>query len=213
MMKDPLPIIGIDESGKGDYFGPLVTGAVYVDEKTEKVLEVLGVKDSKTLTDKKIKSLATEIKATCPHSIVKISNKKYNELFDKMKNLNKILAWSHARVLENVLEAQACKHALSDQFGKKERIESVLMEKGREITLHQRTKAESNIAVAAASILARAAFVDAIFFLGRDYDIELPKGASQKTIDMGKLFVAKYSKEKLQEVAKCHFKTTQKILA
>ena len=121
--QDPLPIIGIDESGKGDYFGRLVIAVVYVDEKTSIILKQAGVTDSKKINDKKISDLALIIKNTCPYDIVIISNEKYNQLYESIRNLNKLLAWGHARVIENLLERVDCKYALSDQFGKPELIQ------------------------------------------------------------------------------------------
>jgi len=209
--QDPQQIIGIDESGKGDYFGPLVIAGVYVDEKTSTILKKAGVTDSKKIQDKKINKLADIIKDNCPYDIVIISNERYNELYDSIKNLNKLLAWGHARVIENLLERVDCKFALSDQFGKPELIQEALMSKGRKIQLMQRTKAEENIAVAAASILARNTFVEKISELELQYQIELPKGASPQVITAAKKFVQQYGFDAIKKVAKVHFKITNQI--
>ena len=111
------PRIGLDESGKGDYFGPLVIGAVFVDERTEDKLIDLGVRDSKLLTDNRLQEMAEEIKALCPHFVVPIEPKRYNELYAKVKNLNRLLAWGHAWTLENMLEKVSCDLAVVDKFG------------------------------------------------------------------------------------------------
>ena len=109
--------IGLDESGKGDYFGPLVIGAVYVDAQKEGKLIALGVRDSKLLTDKRILAMAEEIEALCPYFVVPIGPIRYNELYDKVQNLNRLLAWGHAWTLENMLEKVSCDLAVVDKFG------------------------------------------------------------------------------------------------
>lgn len=205
------PIIGTDESGKGDYFGPLVIAGVYADENIKRQLRSLGVDDSKKIKDSHITLLAPKIKEICKHKVVVIGNEKYNELYSKINNLNKLLAWGHARVIENILEETDCNIALSDQFGSPELIENALMKKGKNITLEQRPKAEENVVVAAASILARNEFVNILSRMSRKYDLEFPKGVSQKTKDIGKEFIAKYGKENLNKVAKLHFKTTKEL--
>jgi ribonuclease HIII len=208
---DENEIIGTDESGKGDYFGPLVIAGVYADEKTKKILKTIGVDDSKKLKDDKISSMASEIKSICTYDIVTIGNAKYNELYGRIDNLNKLLAWGHARVIENMLEKVSCGIVLSDQFGSPELIKSALMNKGRSVHLEQRPRAEENIVVAAASILARNEFVERMDRMSREYGINFPKGASNRTVLVGKEFVEKYGKERLAEVAKLHFKTTLSI--
>ena len=204
-------LIGIDESGKGDYFGPLVIAGVYAGADTKKKLRAMGVADSKKLSDSRIVLLASQIMQICNFSIVTIGNAKYNELYPKIKNLNKMLAWGHARVIENILKDVSCEHALSDQFGNPELIEKALMEKGKKIHLEQRPRAERNVAVAAASIVARNEFVKRLKEMSKEYSIDFPKGASPQTIEAGQNFVEIYGRERLSHVAKLHFKTTTKI--
>ncbi|WP_315112547.1 ribonuclease HIII [Clostridium intestinale] len=204
-------IIGTDESGKGDYFGPLVIAGVYADEGMKKELKLIGVADSKKIKDSHIALLAAKIKHICKYEVVVIGNQKYNELYDKVGNLNKLLAWGHARVIENILKETECEIVLSDQFGNPELIKNALLSKGKKIHLEQRPRAEENIVVAAASILARNEFVERIRCLSKKYSIDFPKGVSAKTIEVGKEFVRNYSKESLSSVAKIHFKTTSEI--
>jgi ribonuclease HIII len=211
--KDFVAHIGLDESGKGDYFGPLVIGAVHVDERTEQQLISLGVRDSKLLTDNRILAMAEEIKALCPHLVVPIEPKRYNELYNKIHDLNRLLAWGHAWTLEQMLEKVTSNLAIIDQFGDKSYILQALREKGRSITIEQRPRAEEDVAVAAASILARARFVQQLEQLSRRVGQTLPKGASDPAIvAVGREIVAKFGKDILTEVAKLHFKTTQLIL-
>lgn len=209
--EDPEELIGTDESGKGDYFGPLVIGAVYVNSSSAQELLRLGVDDSKKLTDKQIGKLAPQIKDLCPHSIVIIGNERYNELYESIKNLNKMLAWGHARAIENILEKVDCSFALSDQFGNPSLIENALMDRGKRITLYQRPRAEENAAVAAASILARNAFVEKVASLEETYGMSFPKGASSAVFTAARNFVEKYGMYELSKVAKLHFKTTDKL--
>ena len=205
--------IGSDESGKGDYFGPLVTAGVLVDNQTARLLEEMGVKDSKRLSDNSIRALAARIREACYCSVVAIGPARYNELYKKIGNLNRLLAWGHSRVIENILNERECDYALADQFGDRNFIINALMEKGRGIEVKQEVRAESDMGVAAASILARAEFVRRLAMLSRKYGIDLPKGASPAVIEAGKVFVKKYGKERLNEVAKIHFKTTKSVLA
>jgi len=212
-IEDITKLIGIDESGKGDYFGPLVVAAVYVDETNTKLLKDIGVKDSKALTDKEIADLAAIIKSRCEHSVFVYDNKKYNKLYENSGNLNVLLGEGHAKVLEDILEDVDCKIALSDKFGDEKHIINALGVKGRKVELLQEPKAERNIAVAAASILARDEYVKSMNAMKERYGIYFPKGGSNdKIIGNGKQFVESYDEDSLSKVAKVHFKTTNKII-
>jgi ribonuclease HIII len=202
--------IGVDESGKGDFFGPLVVAACFVGP--EHLAELEGVKDSKKLTDPVALRLSLVIQRTCPHSVIAIGPAKYNELYAKFQNLNKLLAWGHARAIENVLELRPCDLVISDQFADPAGLKRQLFERGRTITLQSMVRAEADIAVAAASILARAEFLRRLKRLGDEFATELPKGASQQVIDAGKRFVAKHGSGELSKVAKMHFKTALTVM-
>jgi len=208
----PYPHIGIDESGKGDFFGPLVTAGVLLDENGAKTLKKAGVTDSKKLDDKKILELETLIKEVSVFDIIVISPSKYNELYSKFKNLNKLLAWAHSTVLENILAKKPCNIAISDKFADEKVIKSALKERGRGINFIQQTKAECDTAVAAASVLARGEFVKRISNLCAQYELNLPKGASNLVLAQGKKFAEKFGKEELKNVAKLHFKTYSSIV-
>jgi len=205
--------IGTDEAGKGDYFGPLVMGAVYINAQTETQLIKLGVGDSKLLSDIRILTLAEEIKKLCPHIIITINPKRYNEAYEKIQNLNSLLAWGYARALESLLEKVTCDHAIADQFGNEAVLQKALKQKGRQIKLVQMPHTEVDIAVAAASILARSEFVQQTVWLSIKMGIPLPKGASESSIvTVGREIVTKHGKEALTEVAKFHFSITEKIV-
>jgi ribonuclease HIII len=203
--------IGVDESGKGDFFGPLVIAACYVGP--QHLAELDGVKDSKKLTDPVALRLSDVIRRTCPHSIVSIGPAKYNELYTKFRNLNKLLAWGHARALENVLEIQPCSLVISDQFADPSGLKRALFERGKTIELRSVVRAEADIAVAAASILARAEFLRKLKKLGEEFGMTLPKGASPPVLEAGERFVRQHGAENLPQVSKTHFKTHEQVLA
>ena len=206
------PRIGIDESGKGDYFGPLVIAAVLVTPPDEPDLRLIQVRDSKRISDGRILEMAPDIRQVCRHSVVAIGPKRYNELYEKIKNLNRLLAWGHARALENILAQTECTLAISDQFGDERFILNALLEKGKSIQLIQRPKAEDDLAVAAASILARAEFLTRLKKLSDEIGIALPKGASPAVEMAARTIVRKLGRAGLEGVAKLHFKTTQAVL-
>ncbi len=214
----PLPHIGTDESGKGDYFGPMVVAGVWIDEPAVVKLETLGVRDSKLLSDQRCQDLAAEIRIVCNEKFVEVEipPERYNELYDQFKkerkNLNHLLAWGHARAIESLLEKNPCSYAVADQFGNERFILSKLMEKGKKLQLIQTPKAERYTAVAAASILARDRFLLRLEKLGREYGIVLPKGASDLVIQPALDIIRKRGFDELKRVAKLHHKTTQKIL-
>ena len=206
--------IGVDESGKGDFFGPLVVAGVYLDADTAMAMHELGVKDSKQISsDKRIGELAKEIRAATKWTVVPIGNESYNRLQAQMGNVNNLLGWGHARVIENLLaKVPGATKAISDQFGNRTIIQRALMERGRKIELVQRHKAESDLAVAAASILARDEFVRRLRLLGKEVGLALPKGASQAVIAAGIALVKKHGAPALSKVAKMHFRTAQTVL-
>lgn len=203
--------VGVDESGKGDFFGPLVVAACFVGPWH--LAELEGVRDSKKLTDAVSLRLADVIRRTCPHAIVSIGPAKYNELYLKFRNLNKLLAWGHARALENVLEQQECRLVISDQFADPAGLKRQLFERGRAVELRSVVRAESDMAVAAASILARAEFLRRLRRLGEEIGTDLPKGASPAVIAAGAKIVKRLGAQALSGVAKIHFKTYQDVLA
>lgn len=210
------PRIGVDESGKGDFFGPLCIAGVYINEQVIAAWKTAGIKDSKNIsTDKRIAELAKLIRGTpgCVHSVVPIGNEAYNRLYSKFKSVNRLLAWGHARVIENLMALSYQMNpppvrAISDQFAHdKNVIGKALMKLGRGIELVQRHKAEEDLAVAAASILARNEFVTRLRDMSKKYEMTFPKGASAAVDAAAKEFVAKRGVEEMTKVAKMHFRT------
>lgn len=213
---DQSPHFGVDESGKGDYFGPLVIAGVYSDERTAEALVKLGCKDSKTIPDdKKIAAIAAKIMQLpgIAYEVVCIGPKRYNDLYTEFGNLNRLLAWGHARVIAALHEkVPSCRRALSDQFANEWVLKTALGKRKVPVQLEQRTKAESDVAVAAASILARARFVKWMQDTATAAGCDMPLGCAGHVTKAARAFVAKHGQERLCDVAKLHFKTTQKVL-
>jgi ribonuclease HIII len=205
--------IGTDESGKGDYFGPLVIAGVYLPDEQEQIFREIGVKDSKRFSDNRVRELAEIIKRGYVHSVVSIGPERYNALYLNLRNLNRLLAWGHSRAIENILGEVPCRLAITDQFGDKAYVLNALMKKGQRLELIQRPKAEEDMAVAGASILARAEFLKRLYFLSQDVGLELPKGASTLVEEAAVKLVRRHGAEVLERVAKTHFKITQRVLA
>jgi len=209
------PHFGVDESGKGDFFGPLVIAGVYVDRGIARKLLDAGVQDSKRIgSDARIRALAQTIRRTANGVIetVLIGPQKYNELYEKFGNLNKLLGWGHARVIENLLAKKPdCPRSLSDQFADARVVQQSLLRHGRKIDIEQRTKAESDIAVAAASILAREAFINWLERRGKELGLRLERGASANVKETAKKVVEMSGPGALRELAKVHFRTAHEV--
>lgn len=205
--------IGVDEAGKGDFFGPLCVAAVYAQGEDIKALKELGVKDSKTFSDAPLKKLATKIRARVAHHIVKINPAKYNELYAQFRNLNRLLGWGHATAIEALVLKTGCRKVVVDQFADESIVIGALKRKKIELDLTQRHRAEEDIVVAAASILARETFLEGLAAMGRQFEFEFPKGASAAVIEAGVKFARKAGQDALEKVGKKHFKTLDAILA
>jgi ribonuclease HIII len=209
------PHFGIDESGKGDYFGPLVIAGAYTDAAVARALKAAGVMDSKRISSaRRIRELAAKIREVpgIAVSVVAIGPERYNQMFGSFGNLNRLLAWGHAKVIENLAaQRPQCPRALSDQFARPEVLARALKQQGVDIQLDQRTKGESDIAVAAASILARERFIDWIDKTSAAGGVTLPLGASAAVIDAAKEVLSRHGTDALSKVAKLHFKTTAAV--
>ena len=208
--------MGIDESGKGDFFGPLVVAGAYVDPSLASVMKRMGVRDSKKITSDRVAlDMARDLRSLlgARFAIVSIGPAAYNRLYAQLRNVNRILSWGHARAIENLLNVVPdCPRAISDQFGSKQQVERALMKKGRQIKLIQRHRAESDLAVAAASVLARAGFLLALRKLGELYGVQFPKGASAATQEAALQLIRAKGEKVLLQTVKCHFRTTDVVL-
>lgn len=207
----PAEWIGTDEAGKGDYFGPLSVAGVSLPRSALEVLATLGVEDSKTLSDERLPQMVTAIRALGQTEELVIMPAKYNELYARMGNLNRLLAWAHGKVIENLLERGAATWVLVDQFVDEAVFRRSLGERARAVPLTLRTKAEEDPAVAAASVLARAAYLRGLAGLGRKFGMALPAGAGAPVLRAGHALVTRHGRDCLSEVAKVHFATTQQF--
>jgi ribonuclease HIII len=215
------PWIGTDESGKGDYFGPLVTAAVYVDQALARQLDDLGVRDSKKLSDKRIKALAPQVRkllrARSRATVIQPArfNTLYTEMNGEGKNLNSLLAWGHTRSVLDLLRAGAAPaYLIVDQFADTRYIEERLLEQAdaHSMEILQFPKAEADSAVAAASILAREAFLHWIDRTSEAVGMELPKGAGTQAVEAAARLVHEHGSERLGDLTKISFRTTAKVL-
>jgi ribonuclease HIII len=211
----PIEHIGIDESGKGDFFGPMVVAAFLMKPEDLELLATLGARDSKEIkSEAKINRIAEALLKKMPHQceILVLKPETYNPLVKKMGSVNRLLAWGHATVLENLLERYPnVTHATADQFGPEHQITTALKTRGKQITLEQRHKAESDPAVAAASILARHRFVLEMNELSKLCACTLPRGATHVR-SIGEDIVKRAGPDILTRVAKTHFRTTRQVL-
>lgn len=222
---------GSDESGKGDFFGPLVVCCAYTDERLSDEMIKLGVKDCKQMTDKAVLAVGAQLRqllGPTGYAVVKLGPAAYNRLYAKIKNINRMLAWAHGTAIEELLEKQqGCKRVVVDQFAPTETtILRALKERGKKAKVEQRHKAESDIAVAAASVIAREIFIREILRMseeifgvaaeaqdGKSAD-KVPMGSSDPRVrELAEKMVAAHGPTWLMNHCKAHFQTTDKVLA
>ena len=221
--------IGTDEAGKGDYFGPLVAAAVYVDAECRETFSDLGITDGKKLSNRRIQNIAESMHCRYAQHIVVVEKMpvEYNSLYAALRrrgqNLNHLLASLHAEAIRKLATRVGAKHALVDQFSKDDLITPQLSQRSNNalplqrctasgIKIRQVTKGERDIAVAAASIIARDAFLTGMDTLSETYKMCLPRGAYQ-VVEAGREFVKLHGSDALKNVAKLHFNLTEAVCA
>jgi ribonuclease HIII len=206
--------IGSDESGKGDVFGPLVVAAVYVaDETRARELQRLGVRDSKLLKPLDILALKKRIARICPdYEVLVLDPATYNLEYRKCNNLNRLLANQHASAIRKLRESTFAPRAIVDKFADEQVLLDALATQACTIAVEQRTRAEDDIAVAAASIMARAAFLNWMIESKKHLGFLLPFGANPHTIGAGQQIVEKFGQTALTDYAKMHFRTVNDML-
>ena len=220
------PHAGSDESGKGDYFGPLVVCCAYTDEALSEKMQEMGVKDCKQMSDKSVLTAGAKLRALLGptgYAVVKLGPAAYNRLYSKIKNINRMLAWAHGTAIEELLEKrQSCPRVVVDQFAPTEStILRALKTRGKAIKVEQRHKAESDIAVAAASVIAREIFLRDIMKMGEEIfgppaegRENVPAGSSDLRVRaLAEEMVRKEGPVWLMNHVKAHFQTTDKVLA
>lgn len=211
-----MSVLGSDETGTGDYFGPITVAAVYVPASKIELINELGVKDSKMLSDDYMRKIAPDLRAACVHSVLVLRNEKYNSLQAKGYSQGKMKAMMHNKALQNTLTKMAPEKPeciLIDQFAERGVYYNYLKNE-REIvqeSVYFSTKAEQlHVAVATASILARAAFLKEMDRLSEIAGLELMKGASNKVDVQAARIWRKQGEEFLRSITKWHFANTEK---
>ena len=199
--------VGSDETGKGDYFGPLVVAAVRLDPALARALEGGEVRDCKLMSDESVLRVGAALRAKVPHAIARLDPPRYNETHARFRNLNPLLASLHAEAIGKLTSPGM--HVIVDQFGRASLLEEALA--SLDVRLEQRHRAEELLVVAAASVIAREQFLTALQDLSEAWAVDLAKGAGDPVDRAARRFVALHGREKLGEVAKLHFKNTQKL--
>lgn len=211
----PFPHAGSDESGKGDYFGPLVVAGAVLEARDASAFVSWGVRDSKRLDDEQALVLAERIRRALPRGawkVLRLAPERYNAMHRDVCSANRVLAWAHARVLDDLAAANpACAAAIVDRFAQARVLEAALGEPARRLRIEQVPRGERDPAVAAASVLARAEFLLELRVLSARYDVHLPPGATHVE-DAARRFVSQFGADELARVAKLHFRTTQRVL-
>jgi len=210
-LEDPaeiLPSIGSDEAGKGDLFGPLIVAAVYVGSDELAFLEEINVKDSKAMSKNSIVRVAKTISRICPHAIEITSP---SELSNGSCNMNEVLSRMHFKCIKNVAKQKESLAIVYDDFGSKT-LKKMIKSRFPEASVLGFRKAERNMAVAAASVLARAEFLSKIKALEVKYGISIALGAGPKAIKSAEVFLEKYGAEELGKVAKIHFSNLKRLI-
>ncbi len=215
--KIPLRInsVGSDEVGTGDYFGPIVVTATYVEKANIDFLLELGVKDSKKMTDDKIKEIVPQIIKKIPYHTFILTNKQYNQTYNSDMNMNKMKAILHNKVLsEFTKEKYNYDYIVVDQFENPKSYYNHLKDTPYKVYgITFLTKAEDQcLSVACASIISRYIFLKEMNKISNEIGMELPKGAGDSIDSFGSKIVNKYGKDKLKEIAKLNFKNTERIL-
>jgi len=210
-----VPTLGSDEAGKGDFLGPLVAAAVLVKPGRDALLKEFGVRDSKLMGDREALDASRLVRATCPHAVVAVAPPRYNDLHAEMGgNLNRLLAWAHARALEDVLESDAgggAQAIVVDEFVKEEVFAQSLLPRARALPLEVRPRAEDHPAVAAASVLARAGYLKGLLRASRECGVRLAKGSGPPADAAARKVLEKGGPALLARVAKMHFKNAEKV--
>ncbi|HOK39443.1 MAG TPA: ribonuclease HIII [bacterium] len=202
--KYKLPICGTDEAGKGDYFGPLVTAAVAVTDENIKLLSNLNLQDSKKIDRDKLRKLAFEIKKIAPTTLIVLNNAKYNEVYKKYRNMNKILSYSHYLAIVNLFKKIKFKTIIVDKFGKEEYLNWLLRNYQYEII--QETEGERYLPVAAASIVAKDKYLYELNTMSIKYDFDFKPGSTPDVKELVKKFKEEHSETEVNEVLKLNFK-------
>lgn len=207
---EPSEYIGSDESGKGDFFGPLIVCAFAFDIKIKDELLKLNVKDSKELEDDEILNIYKEITNKFParYEVVEIHPPKYNQLYEKMNNLNDILIWAHLKAIKNLSERFNYRIFIIDKFAPEHRFNGNFL-KNHKLLLEE--KAEKFVGVAAASIIARARLLNWFEKKNKELGFSLPLGGSKDVTKFAQKIKTMKDEKFLKDLIKLHFKNFKEI--
>ena len=207
-----LPHVGGDESGKGDYFGPLVVAAWYLQDKHVEKLRALGITDSKQMTDASMQTIAGVLDQLGCGQVLAVMPRDYNPMYRGIGNLNKLLARLHGQCVQALLKKHKPPGAvLIDEFARDGRELRDAMKLPPTVKLITRPRAEQDLAVAAASVLARVGFLSGLKELGHEFGMVFPPGAGSPVLKAGREFKNTFGAPELASVAKLHFKTTEQL--
>jgi ribonuclease HIII len=211
------PHLGVDEVGKGDYFGPLVVVSCFVNSDFLKEFSVLGIGDSKKFSDSSIRKMYEKLKNYKYYYASVLNPSEYNRRYKEFKNVAIMLAKQHSKVIEMGLKDLKdrnieCRKVVIDQFSSKgSRVIDELGPLAKKVEFTQFHKGENDLAVATASIIARGVFLEEMEKLNKQYYFNFPKGASN-VISSAREFVKQHGSKELENVAKISFKTTKKVM-
>ncbi|HOD65882.1 MAG TPA: ribonuclease HIII [candidate division Zixibacteria bacterium] len=205
-------VIGVDESGKGDFFGPLVVAALAAPDSALADLKGLGVRDGKGIADRRLLTIDEQLRRAYPFAVEIMPPEEYNRAYEKIRNLNRLLADLHARAIDRLLRDHPADLVVVDQFGKTALVAEAVAFHGHSVALEQRFRAEEIPQVAAASIIARAEFIRQLQTLSREMGVELPKGAAAIVDRAGAALVRQHGRDILRKTAKIHFKNYQRVI-
>lgn len=210
--------VGSDECGKGDFFGPLIVCGFYLDKKDLNTIKKIGVYDSKKLKQEQIIAIAKELYKQFNNNIECLILKptKYNELYANFagqhKNLNDLMAWAHSKVLDNLINKhQQIEGVFIDQFSPSKKASMMLKKLHPQMQIIERPDGEQDYAVAAASIIARYQLLQSFELMSRFYKMKFKMGAGAGVKTTAQSFIKLYGKDRLGEVIKLHFKTTNEL--
>ncbi len=204
--------IAIDESGKGDFFGNLTVAGVIFEDSKKEFFTKLNVRDSKKISDSRIKYLSYIIRKNLKYQILSISPKRFNEIYKNFKNINILLGWAYSKIILNLIKKEKVPLIVVDKFTTKNYIDFFLKERIKDVEKIELVHGESDIGVASASILARDSFLKSLESLKEKWNFDFPKGANEITVEKGIEFVKKYGINSLKEVSKTNFKNYKKII-
>lgn len=205
--------LGSDEAGKGDLFGPLCLACVGVEEKDLEWIHSAGVKDSKLITDTQIRPLARELWKKLPCQLHVVLPESYNKLWSRFKNLNLLMGWLHSELIEKLAKSSEKKwsYALVDQFSQGQLVKQRMKKTMPDFQVEERTKAESDPAVACASILARASFLKSLEDLSKEAGFRIPKGSGSLAKQKLREMIKEHPHLDLNRFVKVHFKTVKEV--